>query len=67
MVLPVELLISKEVSIMIKQPTIDKLHDMRLSSMVDTFDSLFFEDCFSMIVDKEWNQMISENRFPNLR
>jgi DNA replication protein DnaC len=50
---------------MIKQSTIDKLHDMRLSSMADAFesqchnhafDSLSFEDRFSMLVDKEWEQ-----------
>lgn len=50
---------------MIKQSTIDKLHDMRLSCMADAFESqyhnqafesLSFEDRFSMLVDKEWDQ-----------
>jgi len=50
---------------MIKQSTIDKLHDIRLSCMADAFesqchnpafDALSFEDRFSMLVDKEWEQ-----------
>ena len=50
---------------MIKQSTIDKLHDIRLASMADAFesqcsnhvfDALSFEDRFSMLVDKEWEQ-----------
>lgn len=48
---------------MIHQPTIDKLHQMRLSAMADAlvsqsedsvFESLTFEERFGMIVDKEW-------------
>lgn len=50
---------------MIKQSTIDKLHDMRLSCMADAFesqckdrafDALSFEDRFAMLVDKEWEK-----------
>ena len=50
---------------MIRQSTIDKLHDMRLSIMADAFESqcndrafvsLSFEDRFSMLVDKEWDK-----------
>ena len=49
---------------MIRQSTIDKLHDMRLSAMSDAFEcqckdpdtyqGLSFEDRFGMLVDKEW-------------
>ena len=49
---------------MIRQSTIDKLHDMRLSAMSDAFErqcadpgtyqSLSFEDRFAMLVDREW-------------
>lgn len=51
---------------MIRQSTIDKLHDMRLSAMSDAFECqckdpdtyqrLSFEDRFSMLVDKEWDK-----------
>lgn len=51
---------------MIRQATIDKLHDMRLSAMSDAFESqcnngrtyeqLSFEDRFGMLVDKEWDK-----------
>ncbi|WP_330363180.1 hypothetical protein [Lacrimispora indolis] len=51
---------------MIRQSTIDKLHDMRLSVMSDAFESqcsdpdtyqaLSFEDRFGMLVDKEWDK-----------
>lgn len=51
---------------MIRQVTIDKLHEMRLSAMSDAFESqcndpatyegLSFEDRFGMIVDKEWDR-----------
>lgn len=51
---------------MIRQITIDKLHEMRLSAMSDAFESqcndpatyegLSFEDRFGMIVDKEWDR-----------
>lgn len=51
---------------MIRQATIDKLHDMRLSTMADAFESqcndnksyepLSFEDRFGMLVDKEWDK-----------
>ncbi len=47
---------------MIRQSTIDKLHEMRLSAMADAFESqcadpdtyqgLSFEDRFGMLVDK---------------
>jgi DNA replication protein DnaC len=48
---------------MINQPTIDKLHEMHLSTMADAFQSqlednsfhnLPFEDRFGMLIDKEW-------------
>ncbi|HZJ82728.1 MAG TPA: IS21-like element helper ATPase IstB [Clostridia bacterium] len=48
---------------MINQSTIDKLHQMRMATMADTFtsqmrdttyDSLTFEERFGMIVDAEW-------------
>lgn len=51
---------------MIRQATIDKLHEMRLSTMSDAFenqcnnpaayDGLSFEDRFGMLVDKEWDK-----------
>ena len=51
---------------MIRQSTIDKLHDMRLSAMSDAFEcqcadpctyqSLSFEDRFAMLVDREWDK-----------
>lgn len=51
---------------MIRQATIDKLHDMRLSYMADafenqcndpaTYDGFSFEDRFGMLVDKEWDK-----------
>lgn len=48
---------------MVRQSTIDKLHEMRLPTMADafesqcidkTFEQLPFEDRFGMLVDKEW-------------
>ena len=51
---------------MIRQSTIDRLHDMHLSSMADAFtlqcnnpasyDGLSFEDRFGMLVDREWEK-----------
>ena len=50
---------------MIRQSTIDKLHELRLSAMAEafetqcndhTFDSLSFEDRVGMLVDKEWDK-----------
>ncbi len=51
---------------MIRQITLDKLHDMRLGAMADAFESqcndsktyeeLPFEDRFGMLVDKEWDK-----------
>ena len=51
---------------MIRQSTIDKLHDLRLSAMADAFEGqckdpdtyqgLSFEDRFGMLVDKEWDK-----------
>ena len=51
---------------MIRQSTIDKLHEMHLSAMSDAFenqcnnpaayDGLSFEDRFGMLVDKEWDK-----------
>ena len=49
---------------MIRQVTIDKLHEMRLSAMASAFENqcadaatyhdLSFEDRFGMLVDREW-------------
>lgn len=59
---------------MIRQATIDKLYDMRLSSMADAFESqcidssfstFSFEDRFGMLVDKEWDKRRS-NRLQKL-
>lgn len=51
---------------MVRQATIDKLHDMRLSYMADafemqcndpaTYEGLSFEDRYGMLVDKEWDK-----------
>ena len=51
---------------MVRQTTIDKLHDMRLSTMAEAFESqcadpntygnLSFEDRFGLMVDKEWDK-----------
>ena len=51
---------------MIRQSTIDKLHEMRLSAMADAFENqcadaatyqnLSFEDRFGMLVDREWEK-----------
>lgn len=51
---------------MIRQSTLDKLHDMRLSTMPDAFESqcadpdtyqgLSFEDRVGMLVDREWDK-----------
>lgn len=50
---------------MVRQVTLDKLHDMRLSAMADAFeaqcydqsyDGFGFEDRFGMLVDKEWDK-----------
>ena len=51
---------------MLRQSTIDKLHEMRLSAMSAAFESqctnpdiyrdLSFEDRFGMLVDKEWDK-----------
>ena len=51
---------------MIRQVTIDKLHEMHLSAMSDAFENqcanpdiyheLSFEDRFGMLVDKEWDK-----------
>lgn len=51
---------------MIRQSTIDKLHEMHLSAMSDAFEiqcsnpaayeGLSFEDRFGMLVDKEWDK-----------
>lgn len=51
---------------MIRQTTIDKLHEMHLSAMSDafenqcnnpeTFNPLSFEDRFGMLVDREWDK-----------
>ena len=50
---------------MIRQSTIDKLHDLRLSCMADSFETqcndpsfagFSFEDRFGMLVDREWDK-----------
>lgn len=51
---------------MIRQSTIDKLHEMHLSAMSDAFENqcvnpdiyqdLSFENRFGMLVDKEWDK-----------
>lgn len=50
---------------MLKQSTVDKLHDMRLSEMAAVFeeqcndkyfDNLSFEDRFGMMIDREWTK-----------
>lgn len=50
---------------MIRQATIDKLHDLRLSCMADAFETqcndpsfagFSFEDRFGMLVDREWDK-----------
>ena len=59
---------------MIKQSTIDKLHDLRLSPMADAFEDqckddtytgLSFEDRFGMLVDRQWESM-RNNKFGKL-
>jgi DNA replication protein DnaC len=51
---------------MIKQSTIDKMHDLRLSSMASAFeeqcnnhvfDNLSFEDRVGMLIDRQWDSM----------
>jgi len=60
---------------MIKQATIDKLHDLRLSPMADAFEEqsrddsytgLSFEDRFGMLVDRQWESM-KNNKLAKLR
>lgn len=50
---------------MVRQVTVNKLHEMKLSSIADAFESqcndpafegLSFEDRFGMLVDKEWDK-----------
>ena len=51
---------------MIRQSTLDKLHEMRLSAMAEAFENqcadaatyqnLSFEDRFGMLVDREWEK-----------
>ena len=60
---------------MIRQSTIDKLHEMHLSAMSDAFENqcvnpdiyqdLSFEDRFGMLVDKEWDKR-KNNRLDKL-
>ena len=60
---------------MIRQVTIDKLHDLRLSPMADAFEhqcqsddytALSFEDRFGMLVDRQWESM-KNNKLAKLR
>ena len=50
---------------MVRQSTVEKLHDLRLSAMAEFFEtqcqdplfsSLSFEDRFGMLVDREWDK-----------
>ena len=50
---------------MVRQTTIDMLHELRLSTMAEAFEtqcndqsfnSLPFEDRFGMLIDKEWDK-----------
>ena len=50
---------------MVRQTTIDKLHDLRLSTLAEAFEtqcndqaynSLTFEERFGMLIDKEWDK-----------
>lgn len=59
---------------MVRQATVDKLHEMRLPAMADAFESqcndrsfdhLSFEDRFGMLVDREWDKRKS-NRLQKL-
>lgn len=61
---------------MVKQSTIDKLHDMRMSCMAGAFqeqcsshdfDGFSFEDRFGMLVDKEWDKRRSNNKHKLIR
>lgn len=61
---------------MVKQSTVDKLHEMRMSSMASAFqeqctshdfDSFSFEDRFSMLVDKEWDKRRSNKKHKLIR
>lgn len=60
---------------MIRQTTIDKLHDLRLAPMADAFEhqcqsddyaALSFEDRFGMLVDRQWESM-KNNKLAKLR
>jgi len=60
---------------MIKQVTIDKLHDLHLSAMADAFEhqcntphfkDFSFEDRFGMLVDRQWDAMMN-NKLQKLR
>lgn len=61
---------------MVKQSTVDKLHDMRMSCMADAFqeqcsshdfDDFTFEDRVSMLVDKEWDKRRSNKKHKLIR
>lgn len=61
---------------MVKQSTIDKLHDMRMSCMAGAFqeqcsshdfDDFSFEDRFGMLVDKEWDKRRSNKKHKLIR
>ena len=61
---------------MIKQSTLDKLHDMRMSCMANAFEeqckssdfeNLSFEDRFGMLVDKEWDKRRSNKKHRLIR
>lgn len=65
--LPVAPVITEEDD-MIKQSTIDKIHDLRLACMASAFedqcsshayDNLAFEDRVGMLVDRQWDNMKS--------
>jgi len=57
---------------MIKQSTIDKMHDLRLACMASAFedqcnghayDSLSFEDRVGMLIDRQWENMKNNTLF----
>lgn len=62
---------------MLNNPTLDKLHDMRLRTMAETFseqltqpslvEGLTFEERFGFIVDREWNARIEQRLKRRLR
>ena len=63
---------------MLNQPTIEKLHTMKLHGMADAFraqlettgmSQLSFEERFAMVVDQQWlwkeNRVSSNEKYPS--